>query len=475
MSSSTGGLIATAENPATADDPGSERQIHRKIWRFATPVILSNVSVPLLGAVDTAVVGRLPGAHYLGAVAVGAFIFGVLYAGMFFLRMGTTGLTAQSFGKRSVVEVRAWLARAVILAAALGGLLVLVQAPIGWAAFALVSPSETVAELAESYYRIRIFGAPFALTNLALLGWFFGVQDTRAALATQIVMNGLNIGLDIAFVQGLGWGVDGVAWATVISEVSAVFLGGFLALRKLSAMTPPDSTRGSASGAGDLWNRAALVRMFAVNRDIFIRSMCLQAAFAAFTAVGARMGDEVLAANAVLRTFQMFMAYALDGFANAAESFVGEAVGAGSRTRLRAVVRASTLWAAILAIVFAVVYALAGPLIIDTLTHVSEVRTMARTYLPWTVLLPILSVWCFQFDGIFVGATMTAAMRNSMIASLAIFAAALGATVPVLGNHGLWASFCLFMVARGLTMARYYPALVRLVAQPQPQPQQQAQ
>lgn len=443
-----------------------------RIWRFATPVILSNLSVPLLGAVDTAVVGRLPGAHYLGAVAIGAFLFSALYTGLFFLRMGTTGLTAQSFGSRSTGEVRAWLMRAALLGAGLGALLVVLQAPIGWAAFAVLSPSAEVAELADSYYRIRIFGAPCALINLALLGWFFGVQDTRAALITQVAMNGLNIGLDIAFVQGLDWGVDGVAWATVISEASAVVIGGFLALHKQRHLardmtTEPEATEHTrARPRVAVWDRAALGRMFSVNRDIFIRSMCLQAAFAAFTGVGARMGDQLLAANAVLLNFQMFMSYGLDGFANAAESFVGEAVGARSRKRLRAAVKATTLWAALLAIGFSAVYGLFGPSIIDALTHVSDVRSLAREYLPWAVIMPLVAVWCFQLDGIFVGATMTAAMRNSMLVSLVVFAATLALTVPNFGNHGLWASFALFMIVRGITMVRYYPALERRASAP---------
>ena len=437
---------------------------NRRIWAFAGPVILSNISVPLLGAVDTAVVGRLPGPHYLGAVAVGALIFSVLYAGLFFLRMGTTGLTAQSHGRRSVIEVHEWLLRALALAVALGVLITALQWPIGRAAFAIVAPSSEVAELAERYYQVRIFGAPFALINLALLGWFFGVQNTRAALITQLYLNGSNIGLDIAFVQGLGWGVPGVAWATLISEVSAAALGLFFARRQLRALRAR-AAEPAPPGSLDLWNRTALARMFSVNRDIFIRSMCLQAAITTFTSLGARMSDQVLATNAVLINFQWFMSYGLDGFANAAESFVGEAVGSRSRTRLRAAVKASTQWALILAVAFTLAYALLGPLLIDTLTHVDDVRSSAREYLPWAVLLPLLSVWSFQLDGIFVGATGTRAMRNSMLLSLLVFAGALAALVPTWDNHGLWAAFAIFMVARALTLGAYYPALERQVGE----------
>jgi len=436
---------------------------NRRIWTFAAPVILSNISVPLLGAVDTAVVGRLPGPEPLGAVAVASLIFNVLYAGLFFLRMGTTGLTAQAFGRDGHGAARVWLFRAVLLALALGATLIALHAPVRQIAFAVVAPKGEVATLARAYYDIRIFGAPAALGNMALLGWFFGVQKTRAALITQLVMNSGNIALDILFVRGLGWGVRGVALATLISELGALALGLALAYR----ITRDDGASQPTWRLADLWDRRALARMFAVNRDIFIRSMCLQAAFTTFTSLSARMGNEILAANAVLMNFQMFMAFGLDGFANAAESFVGEAIGARDRATLRAAVRASTRWAAGLALVFTAVYAALGGQVIDALTSVTEVRTVAREYLIWVALLPIVSVWSFQLDGIFVGATATTAMRNSMALSLAIFVVSLTLLLPAWKNHGLWSSLTVFMAARGLTLGRYYPRLCDSVPTPE--------
>jgi MATE family multidrug resistance protein len=429
---------------------------NRKTWALAGPVILSNVSVPLLGAVDTAVVGQLPGPHYLGGVAVGALIFSVIYGGCNFLRMGTTGLTAQSLGAGNPDEVRGWLARAGLLAVAVGILLIAIQAPVIWASLKIVNPSQQVAPLTEAYFSIRIWGAPFALLNFALLGWFFGIQNTRAALATQIFMNGVNIVLDLWFVLGLGWGVEGVAWATLIAEISAVALGLWLATRNLDAI-------GGHWQPARIFDTARLARMVKVNGDIFIRSMCLQAAFVMMTAIAARMGDLMLATNAVLLNFQIFSAYAMDGFANAAEALTGEAVGARNRDRFRRAVRASSLWALIFSAAFAVFFFVAGPSLIDILTGVEAVRATARIYLPWMVVLPMISVWSFQLDGIFIGATWTTEMRNGMAMSLSVFALALYLMVPGMGNHGLWLAFSVFMVARALTLGAVYPRLERKV------------
>ena len=429
---------------------------NRKTWALAGPVILSNISIPLLGAVDTAVVGHLPGAHYMGAVAVGALIFSVIYGGCNFLRMGTTGLTAQSLGAGDSDEVRSWLARASLLAMAVGIVLIAVQSPVIWASLIIVNPSHQVAPLTDAYFSIRIWGAPMALLNFALLGWFFGIQNTRAALATQVFMNGVNIVLDLWFVLGLGWGVEGVAWATLISEVSAVGLGLWLVARNLRRI-------GGHWQGTRIIDVARLARMVKVNGDIFIRSMCLQAAFVLVTSIGARMGDLMLAVNAIMLNFQIFSSYALDGFANAAEALTGEAVGARDRDRFRRSVKASSLWALIFSGGFTVFYWVAGPSLIDILTTVEEVRETARVYLPWMVALPMISVWSFQLDGIFIGSTWTTEMRNGMVMSLTVFAGALYLMVPSLGNHGLWLAFSVFMVTRALTLGAVYPRLERMV------------
>ena len=427
---------------------------NRKTWALAGPVIVSNVSVPLLGAVDIAVVGHLPGAHYLGAVAIGALIFNFIYHGFNFLRMGTTGLTAQSLGARDFVEVRAWLARAGLLALAIGIGLIAVQEPILWASLGIVDPGPQVRPLTDAYFSIRIWGAPMALLNFALLGWFFGIQNTRAALATQIFMNGVNIVLDLWFVLGLGWGVEGVAWATLISEVSAIGLGLWLVRVNLKRI-------GGHWHLERAFDGKRLTRMFRVNGDILIRSLCLQTAFIIVAAVGARMGDVVLAANAVLLNLHLFTSYALDGFANAAEALTGEAVGARNRGRFRDAVKATSLWALIFSVCFSGLYLALGTVFVDILTGVPEVRQATREYLLWAQLLPLISIWSYQLDGIFIGSTWTAEMRNGMAASLAVFAVALVPLVPAYGNHGLWLAFSLFMIARALTLGVYYPRLER--------------
>jgi multidrug resistance protein, MATE family len=435
----------------TTADPTPENW-NRKTWRLAGPVIISNVSVPLLVAVDTAVVGHLPGAHYLGAVAVGGLIVGVVWNMFNFLRMGTTGLTAQSLGARDADEVRAWLLRAGMLALAIGALLIAVQAPILWASLAIIDPSPEVRPLSEAYFSIAIWGSPMALLNSAMLGWFFGIQNTRSALVTQIFMNGVNIVLDLWFVLGLGWGVPGVAWATVISQTSAIAVGLWLVGRDLRRI----GGRWHPASAFDL---RRLVRMVRVNGDILLRSMCLQAAFIVLTAIGARMGNVVLAANAILMNFQMFMAFALDGFANAVEALAGEALGAGDRDRFRQAVKATSRWALGFSVCFSIFYFAVGGVLIDVLTSVEEVRSAARVYLPWLVVLPMISVWGYQLDGIFIGSTWTAEMRNGMAASLVVFVVLLWLLVPGMGNHGLWLAFTMFMVMRALTLAAFYPRL----------------
>ncbi len=430
--------------------------MNRDVWHLAAPIILSNISVPLLGAVDTAVVGHLPGAHHIGGVAIGSLIFSFVYWGFGFLRMGTGGLTAQAFGAGNADEVRSVFARAALLAVALGLAVVVLQWPLGELAFTALDASDDVERLAEGYYYIRVWGAPAALLNYAMVGWFIGIRDAKSALVMQVAMNGVNIILDLWFVIGLDLGVEGVAWATLISEVGAIAIGGYLMQRNLRRL-------------GGTWQRSAILdgarlrHLLAVNRDIFIRTLGLQLSFAAFTAMGARMGDAVLAANAVLMIFQSIMAYALDGFAHAAEALAGGYLGAGNRAKFRHAVRISSLWALGFAAFFTMIYGIFGGLMIDMITNLADIRALARDYLLWTVISPLISVWSFQLDGIFIGATRTADMRNAMLQAVVVYAAALAVLVPAYGNHGLWASLMVLMVARAITLGMRYPALERSV------------
>jgi len=425
---------------------------HKQVLTVALPIVISGLTTPLIGLVDTAAIGQLGEAKYIAAVAVGALIFTFLYWAFGFLRMGTTGLTAQAHGAKDGAEIRASLARALFIAALAGLVLILLQWPLREAAFTLIGAEAETESLARAYFGIRIWSAPFTLANFALLGWFIGQQRMKTALLLQLFLNGLNAGLDGLFVFGFSMGVEGIAWGTLIAETSAAFLGLALALRILKALPGGwDISR--------LKDRLALMRTVAVNRDIMIRTLLLMFAFAFFTAEGARQGDTVLAANTVLMQFVAFTAYFLDGFAFAAEALVGEALGARRREALKRAVALSTFWAALTALALTLGFAALGPHFIDLLTTAEDVRTAARLYLLWAAALPILSVWCYQLDGIFIGATRTGDMRNAAILSLATFLISWGALLPF-GNHGLWASLSIFNFARALFLLRTYPRLV---------------
>lgn len=435
---------------ALTDKPVS----HRRVWRLAWPVIVSNISVPMLSAVDTAVVGRLPGAQYLGAVAVGSLVFSVMFAGFNFLRMGTTGLTAQAVGAKEPDQVASWFGRSVLLAVIVAAIVLVFQRPLVWLALFLVKASPEVTELAGIYFSIRVWALPAALINLACTGWFFGIHETRTALWVQIFLNVLNMILDIVFVLGLHWGVEGAASATVVSEFTTAVLSLWLVRIHLKR-----------KGGKLVWSRIrdthALSKMMRVNRDIFLRSCCLQAALFTFTSTGARLGEVTLAANAVLMTLQNMASYGMDGLANVAEIMAGEAFGAKNRTRLRAVIVATAKQSAMVAVLFSCIWWLFGTEVVNLLTNIEDVRAACVTYLPWNVVLPLVAVWCFLLDGVFIGTTHTRAMRNSMASSLAFFLVAVGVLMPTMGNQGLWLSFTLFNLARGVTMAMALPALFR--------------
>ena len=440
---------------ATPTSPPADGE-HRRVWRIAGPIILSNVSVPLLGAVDTAVVGHLDSPVYLGGVAIGTLIFNYVYWGFGFLRMGTTGLAAQALGVRDGQEIWATLHRGFVIAAVLSALVIALQVPVVGVALWLVDASVPVEALAGEYFRIRIWAAPAALANYVVLGWLIGLQRAGSALTIQVFMNGLNVVLDLVFVIGFGWDVKGVALASALSEYTAIVLGLFLCVRVLRAER-------AQRNATVLWDVMRFRRLAAINGDIFIRTLFLISAFAVFTAQAAEMGDAVLAANALLLNFQMFLSYALDGFAHAASALVGGAAGARDRTAFRRSVVVSTLWAAGTALVFIVVYASAGRLIIDVLTGLQDVRHESYVYLPWLIASPLISVWSFQLDGIYIGATETRLMRNTMVLSFLGYVGALALLVPAYGNHGLWAALMFFMALRGITLAVPYPAIERRI------------
>ena len=410
-----------------------------------------------MGAVDTAVVGHLPDPAYIGAVALGAVVFSFLYWGFGFLRMGTTGFVAQAYGAGELDEMRSSIARALFLAALLGSVVVALQWPIGHAALWALDADPQVESLTADYYRIRVWSAPGALLQYVVLGSLIGLQNTRAVLVLQLVLNGTNVALDLLFVVGFGWDVKGVAAATLISEWLAAAVGLWLLQRSLNPL-------GGRYDRTKLLDRVQLAALLRVNGNIFIRTLCLIIAFAYFTALGSSLGALTLAANAVLMHLQQFLAYGLDGFAHAAETLAGSAYGRRDRSAFRAAVRTTTIWAAAVALVYTAIYAIAGTGFVALLTNIESVRAEAQRYLPWLIVSPMISVWSFQLDGIFIGTTHTREMRNGMLISLVIFFAATSALLPVFGNHGLWGALTIFLIVRAITLSLYLGRIGRVLS-----------
>lgn len=444
--------MATLSAPAS--NPSARPLGHRDVLLIAVPIIFSNVTTPLIGFVDTVVIGRLGVAHLIGGVAVGAVLFNMLYWGFGFLRMGTTGLTAQAVGANNRSEVAAILFRSVLIAVTLGVVLTALQVPVISLALYLLGGSDEVRTTAQTYFDIRIWAAPAGLLNFALLGWFIGLGRAMRAFYIQLFLNGMNMTLAALFVLGLGFGVRGVASAALIAEISAAILGLWLAGRELKQ-------RGAGASVMHTLDRRELRRAFVVNSDIMIRTFCVLTVTGVFVASGAGAGDVTLAANHVLQNLLHICIYFLDGFAFAVEALVGQAIGARIYARFNRAVRLCTLWAAIFSLVGASVYWFAGPHAIDFMTTNDAVRASARTYLVWAALAPILGVWCFLLDGIYIGATRTRDMRNMMLISLAAYLLACSILTAAFGNHGLWASLMVFYVARTTTLLWRYPALVR--------------
>ena len=437
----------------------------RRVVELAFPIVISNVTVPLIGLVDTAVMGHMPDASYIGAVALGALIFSFVYWGFGFLRMGTTGLTAQAYGRwqaspdsASETELRAAFMRPLALAGAVAVVLIVLQWPIARAAFSILSGSATVETLAETYFFVRIWGAPFTLGSYAVLGWLLGQQATRAAVTMQIATNLGNVVLSLMFVLGFGWGVAGVAAASVLAEAGGLALGVVLVRQRLAQSTGSAHLRIAREV---LIDRAALKRLAGVNFDIFVRTLCLVFAFSWLTDRSAQMGDRVLAANTILLQFQTFLAFALDAFAFAAEALVGQAIGARDRVALRDSIRLTAWLSIAIAGLFALAYALLGTPLINMLTDLPALREETYAYRWWMAVMPLIAVGSYLLDGVFIGATRSAEMRNAMLASVILFIPLGYGLSTWYGNHGLWAAFSLFMALRAVTLLVYLPRVMR--------------
>ncbi|WP_255298371.1 MATE family efflux transporter [Brevibacillus dissolubilis] len=427
---------------------------HQQYLVLATPLILSTLSTPLLGAVDTAVVGQLPDPAYIGGVAVGTLIFNTLYWLFGFLRVSTSGFSAQAHGAGDRTEVLLSLLRPVGIALWFGLLFVALQVPIKQAAIMLIQPGQEVGEHAVRYFDVRIWGAPFLLMNYALVGWLIGVSQVRLALYLQILMNLINIALCIGFVRGFAMDVSGVALASLLSEMSATAIGLWLVLRR------PDLRQVTWRWA-QVWASETFVNMLKMNRDLFIRTCCLLGVFLLFTSQGASMGEVTLAANAVLLQVHFLMAYIFDGFANASSILVGRAIGSKNKPLYQQAIQLSAIWAFAASLVLTVITYLWGDVLITWFTSIHDVQVEASEYLIWVVFYPLVAFWGLQLNGIFSGATEAASIRNSMIISFACYLLVAWLFVPAWSNHGLWLAFIIFSLARSLALWVYLPRLNR--------------
>ena len=424
-------------------------------------MILSNITVPLIGLVDTAVIGHLSHAYFLGGSTIGAMVISATVWLFGFLRMSTTGLSAQSFGRNDLSSNIVVLLRGLSIAFIIGLALILLQSPFIYWSLTLAGGSEEVQFYASQYAHIRIWGVPAAMANLVILGWLIGNQQSKTVLWLVIITNLINVVLDILFVFVFDWQVQGIALASLIAEYSAMFIGlMFIFKRYKTTLTKLFLDLKALSTT--LFSGKTFAHYFQLNRDILIRTLCLQVCFLFITFMGARLGDNVVAANAILMNFLLLISFGLDGIANATEAMVGKAHGEKNTKKVTDIVHIALFWNIIFALFYSLLFALAGERLLGLITNIDDILHFAQDYLIWMVLLPIVSCWCFLYDGVYIGLLQAKAMRNSMI--IATF----GCFFPMwlllqnFDNHGLWAAFSLFMLARGISLAWHFHYRINL-------------
>jgi len=436
---------------------------HKQLFIIALPMIFSNITIPLLGLVDTAVLGHLDQAYYLGGSTVGAMIITFVTWLCGFLRMSTTGLTAQALGQQDNQKSLLVLLRGLLVAVIVGGTLILLQSFYIDLSLGLAGGSEKIQFYAKQYCDIRIWGLPAALANLVILGWLLGNHKAKAVMWLLIATNLINLSLDLLFVLVFNWQVQGVAAATLIAEYSGVILGLTYIVydkNKIKHRTVRILLDVILSKLihvkEELLEKSSLIHYFQLNRDILIRTLCLEVCFVFITFQGARLGDNVIATNAILMNFVLLISFGLDGIANATEVLVGKAQGQKDAKQRNYVVKIALFWTGIFALTYSLLFAIVGEFFVGLLTDIPNVVISTKQYIHWIVILPILGCWCYLFDGVFVGLMKTKAMRNSMIV------ATFGCFFPMwwlfqsFGNHGLWAAFSVFLLVRGLSLAWHY-------------------
>lgn len=419
--------------------------LHRRILAIALPMVLSNITVPLLGLVDAAVIGHLAHPWYLGGVALGGTMISMSFWLLGFLRMSTTGMTAQAYGAQNSQAMGKVLLQGIGVALFFSVLFLIFHPLILDLSFFLSHASEAVKRSADTYFSIRIWSAPASLTNYVILGWLLGVGRSKQAMWMVIVTNVCNIILDLLFVIGLEWQVAGAAAASVLGDLFGM-LFGIIFMRNTWRRLALPALRDIFDDIGE-----NVGRLLSLNRDIFLRSLCLQGVFATMTFYGASLGDNIIAANAVLMSFVMVISYAMDGFAYAVEALIGRAIGQKRDDRLLESLLANCMWGFLICVGLSLTFFFAGHELINSMTDIDSVRETAYQYLPWLIAMPLVSLWCFIFDGLFIGATKGREMRNGMVVAMLSFAITLDAT-QVFVNHGLWLAMTVFMAVRGMTL-----------------------
>lgn len=421
--------------------------MNRRILRLAIPNIITNITIPLLAMVDLGLMGHMGSEKYIGAVALGGMIFSFIFWAFGFLRMGTSGFTAQAYGRKDFREAANILLRATFTALIAGLLLIVLQWPLSQIAFYLIDGSDAVETLAKEYFNIRIYAAPATFFIYVTIGWLIGMQNARLPMILAISINLLNVLLSFLFIKVFGWGSNGVAFANLISQYAGMLLGVYMLSFYWLKI-------GKDIQLKNVLQLSSMLVFFRVNKDIFIRTLCLIFVLSFFTTQSANTSDTILAVNTLLFQFFYFFSYFIDGFAYAAEALAGRYFGSDDQAMLKKIVRRLFLWGASITLAFSVIYATLGKSILGLLTNDPATILAAEPYMFWVILLPIITFAAFIWDGIYVGATASRAMRNSMFSiTLFIFLPAYYLLFPVMGNNGLWLSMMLFMGARGIILS----------------------
>ena len=416
---------------------------NKQILKIALPSIVSNITVPLLGLVDVAIVGHLGAAAYIGAIAVGGMTFNVIYWIFGFLRMGTSGMTSQALGRRDLAETTRLLVRSVGIAFAVAAALIALQEPLRLASLSIMRPTAEVGALASTYFKILIYGAPAMLGLFSLSGWFIGMQNSRAPMAVAIVQNVVNIAASTLLVFGFGMKVEGVAFGTLTAQYAGFLMALAMCAKGYGRLRRHFTWQG-------VWRREAMRHFFNVNRDIFFRTLCMVSVMLFFTSAGSWQGEVVLAVNTLLMQFYLLFSYVMDGFAYAGEALSGKYYGARNNAALRSTVGHLFLWGLLMAAGFTLVYGLGGDTFLSLLTDEPSVVAASHTYYYWALAIPLAGMAAFVWDGVFIGCTMTRGMLVSMFLAAVTFFTLYYVLRGSLANHGLWAAFIAYMAVRGL-------------------------